>query len=183
MRSAVFWLALGVLAGPGLSAHAAAAAQDDAPISECEQARRDWAANSPPTPPEDANDRLAYLERASDTKGLRFDLNCDQRLSFEEFLPMAWEGWRWKDADGDGAVTQAEYVSHWCTRRLRGLDPATRAVCEEASASEYRDVAGYRRTSIDQRAYRFAAYVLFRRADRNRDGYLTRSPNSVQFAE
>ena len=175
MKAAVFWLAIVSFAGPGFLSNAPAQEPVDAPISECERARRDWAANYPPTPPENGNSRPAYLDRATETARLRFDMNCDHRLSFEEYLPMAWEGWSWKDANADGAVTQGEYVTHWCTRRLRGLDAATRAVCERESASEYRYVAGSRRVEgIDQQGYRRAAYRLFSRADRNRDGYLTR---------
>lgn len=187
MRSAVFWLALVLLAGPSLGANAAAAMPDDEPISECEQTRRDWAADNPSKPPEnDINDRLAYLRRSSDTRELRFDLNCDRRLSFEEYLPLAWEGWRWKDANEDGVVTRAEYVTYDCTvlyRALVGQDPAARAVCERASASNYRDVAGYGRTRVDQQGYRFTAYLQFRRADKNRDRYLTRTPNSADYYE
>ena len=184
MRVAVFWLTLVSLAGPGFFSNAPAQAPVDAPISECELARRDWAANYPPTPPENGNNRLAYLDRATETARLRFDLNCDHRLSFEEFLPMAWEGWTWKDADADGVVTQAEYVTHWCTRRLRGLDAPTRAVCDRASASEHRNIAGSPQArGIDQQGYRSAAYRLFRRADRNRDGYLTRPSDPANAYE
>lgn len=184
MRFAVFWLALVFFAGPVFSSNAVAAPSGDIPISECEQARLDWAANYPPMPPD--NNRLAYLDRATETAGLRFDLNCDNRLSFEEFLPMAWEGWRWMDDNADGVVTQDEYVTDWCTgryHRLLGQDAASRAVCEKARASDYRNVAGFRRRGIDQQGYRRTAYSLFRRADRNRDGYLTRSPNSALFGQ
>lgn len=182
MRSAVFCFVFAILAGPALST--SAAAQGSAPDPQCELARRDWAANYPPMPPESRNDRLAYLDRATATAKLRFDLNCDHRLSFEEYLPMAWEGWRWKVANGDGVVTQAEYVANWCVRRLRGLDSASRATCEEASASEYRKIAGSRRSrGVDQQGYRGAASALFRRADRNRDGYLTSSRNPAEAYE
>ncbi len=183
MRLAVFWLALVSLAGSGVFSNASAQAAGDAPLSECEQARQDWAANYPPTPPENLNDRLAYLDRESATRGVRSDLDCDHRLSFEEFYTMDWASWLRMDTDGDGAVTKVEYVTDWCTRRLRNLDTNERAVCERASGANYRDVAGYGRMSLDRQSYRFASYVLFRRADRNRDGYLTRAPGSVQFAE
>lgn len=183
MRLAVFWLAFVFLAGPGLFSNAAAQAASDAPISDCEQARQDWAANYPPTPPENITDRLAYSNRETETRGLRFDIDCDHRLSFEEFHTMEWASWLRMDTDADGAVTKVEYVTDWCTRRLRNLDAAERAVCERASGANYRDVAGYGRTSMDKQSYRFASYVLFRRADRNRDGYLTRTPNSAHYYE
>ena len=186
MRFSAVWLALVFSVGPGLVANAAAQAVGDAPVSECEQARLDWAANYPPTPPESNSDRLAYLDRYIDTKELRFDLNCDHRLSFEEFLTMDWTSWLWMDTDADGAVTKVEYVTDWCTRRLGWMieeDPGARPVCERASGSNYRDVAGFGRTRLDRRSYRFASYVLFRRADRNRDGYLTRTPHSAHYYE
>ena len=64
MRFSAVWLALVFSVGPGLVANAAAQAVGDAPVSECEQARLDWAANYPPTPPESNSDRLAYLDGA-----------------------------------------------------------------------------------------------------------------------
>lgn len=187
MRFDVFWLVLLVLAGSGLLSDAAAQAASEAPVSECEQARRDWAAVYTPTPPEGINERLAYLRRDADTRDLRSDLNCDHRLSFEEYLTKEWESWRRMDANEDGAVNQAEFVTEWCTRRLGGLlgeHPDWRATCERESASNFHGYLGSRRPGgIDQRAYRYTAQIEFRRADRNRDRYLTRTPHSAHYYE
>lgn len=187
MRFAVVRLALVFLAGQGLVSDASAQAAGDAPMSECEQARRDWAAKDPPTLTANANDRLAYMKLSTDTRDLRADLDCDHRLSFDEYFAMEWASWRRMDANEDGAVNQAEWITEWCARRLGGLieeHPAWRASCERASASTFHTYLGSRRPGgIDQRAYRHTARIQFRRADRNRDRYLTRTPHSVHYYE
>ena len=187
MRFTGVRLALVFLAGRVLSSDASAQAAADAPMSECEQARRDWAANDPPTPTASANDRLAYLKLSTDTQDLRADLDCDRRLSFDEYFAMQWASWRRMDANEDGAVSQAEWITEWCDRRLGGLieeHPDWRASCESASASTFHNYLGSRRPGgIDQHAYRYTVRISFRRADRNRDRYLTRPPNSAHYYE
>ena len=183
MRIAVVRLALAFLAGQGLVSDASAQAAGDVPMSECEQARRDWAAKDPPTLTANANDRLAYLKLSTDTRDLRADLDCDHRLSFDEYLAMQWNSWRRMDADEDGAVSQTEYVTEWCARRLGELNdehPDWRPTCERASASNFQGYLGARRPGgIDLRAYRHTVQIWFRRGDENRDGYLTRSRDSA----
>jgi len=187
MRFSVVWLALILLIGTGFPADSAAQAVGEAPISECDQARRDWAAIAPPTPTDNANDRLAYLKFSGDTQDLRADLDCDHRLSFDEYLAMQWSSWRRMDTDEDGAVSQAEYVTEWCTRRLGDLNeehPDWRPTCERASASAFQGRFGARRPGgIDLRAYRHTVQIWFRRGDENRDGYLTRSRDSASGYE
>lgn len=138
--------------------------------SSCQAARDAWVEKYGPSP----SHRVGLPGDLPIHRFLRFDMDCDQKLTLDEHREMNWYSLR-SETGVDGEISYAEFMEQWCGGRTPSHINAevARRQCERIFRPNFRRAKAPGRNVITKESYARVFAADFRKADRNRDGFLT----------
>jgi hypothetical protein len=169
-------LMMSAMCSPVLAAEVARGAQKSA----CQIARDKFAVEYGPVL--STQNTIRYMGAANTTAVLRYDIDCDGALQFDEYWAMSWEGYDWMDINRDGLVSRAEYMAPICGVKFGNPAIKMPASCERQREKGFLGAANDQ-GMIDRQSYRKFAQKKFKDLDRDGDGALrqVRTKNGVEY--